>query len=440
MLRKYFLFSLTIAAVLLLGAIAASAQTGEMRGHVVTKQADGTTAPVPEANIDVYRTDIPGKYTTKADKKGRFVFAGLPYVGKYMIAVSAPNMSPYVLTDALAGRDRDYEIVLGPGDGHRYTEAEARAAAGTASTAPAATESGEQRAAREERERRARAIEESNSRNRQINETLNRTFTAGNAALKAHNYDEAIKQFEEGLAADAEQPALLIGRAEALRMRGVERYNAALQSEQYKSALQSGDTATMSSLLTPAKNDFHESIETVKKALTIVKAESPAATDAAAVARHNAALLGALTTQAESMRLYAKYVDQSTAEATFAAYQEYINAEIDPVKKLKAQLAAAQVLLDASQGAKAAEEFKKILAANPDNVDAELGVGLSLFNTGESSNFQEAANHLQKFIDNAPDTHPLKQSAREALEFLKTQNVRPERGTRTNTGGTRRRP
>lgn len=443
MLRKYFLFSLAIAAVLLLGAIAASAQTGEMRGHVVTKQADGTTVPVPDANIDVYRTDITtGKYTTKADKKGRFVFAGLPYVGKYMIAASAPNMSPYVLTDVQAGRERDYEIVLGPGDGHRYTEAEARAAASTAasSSAPSSAESGEQRAAREERERRSREIEESNSHNRQINETLNRTFTAGNAALKAHNFDEAVKQFDEGLAADPEQPALLIGRSEALRMRGVDRYNAATQSERYKAAIQAGDTATMNSLLDPAKSDFRESVGTIKKALTIVKAETPTATDQAAVARHNANLLGALTTQAESMRLFSKYVDSSTADETFAAYQEYINAEIDPVKKLKAQLAAAQVLLDASQGMKAAAEFKKILAANPDNIDAELGLGLSLFNTGEAANYQEAANHLQKFIDNAPDTHPLKQSAREALDFLKTQNVRPERGTRTNTGGTRRRP
>ncbi|HMF57314.1 MAG TPA: hypothetical protein VK619_13305, partial [Pyrinomonadaceae bacterium] len=237
-------------------------------------------------------------------------------------------------------------------------------------------------------------------------------------------------------AADPEQAALLTGRSVALRMRGVDRYNAAAQSPQYKTALGAGDTATMNSLLDPAKQDIHSAIEAIQKALATVKAETPAATDAAAVARHNANLLAALATQAEAMRLYAKYFDQSTAEATFAAYQEYANAETDPAKKLKAQLAGAQVLLDASQGAKAADEFKKILTTNPDNIDAELGVGLSLFNTGDSANYQEAANNLQKFIDSAPDTHPLKQSAREALDFLKTQNVRP---TNTTTGGQRRR-
>src|SRR5437016_2391244 len=106
MLRKYFFFSIAAVAVLLFGTIAASAQTGEMRGHVVTKQ-NGTNAPVPDAAIDVYRLDIPGKYSTKADRKGHFVFAGLPYVGKYVIAVSAANMSPNIFPNAQAGREQD---------------------------------------------------------------------------------------------------------------------------------------------------------------------------------------------------------------------------------------------------------------------------------------------------------------------------------------------
>src|SRR5205085_807577 len=120
---------------------------------------------------------------------------------------------PYVLTDVQAGRERDYELVLGAGDGRRYTEAEARAAANSSAPAAGTSETAEQRTAREERERRSHEIEESNTRNKQINEILNRTFTAGNAALNAHNYDEAIKQFEEGLAADPEQAALLTGRS-----------------------------------------------------------------------------------------------------------------------------------------------------------------------------------------------------------------------------------
>jgi len=441
MLRKYFFFSLAAAVVLLWGAVAASAQTGELRGHVVTKQANGTNAPVPDAAIDVYRTDIPGKYNTKADKKGNFVFAGLPFTGKYLIAVSAPNMSPNILPNTLAGRDQDYEIVLNPGDGRRLTEAEAKAAAANFGAPAGASETSEQRTSREANERHAREIEASNTKNKQINEILNRTFTAGTEALKVKNYDEAIKQFDEGLAADQEQVALWTGKSVALRMRGVDRYNATASSAQYKAAQSSGDTAALTSLMEPAKTDLHGSIEAIQKALALVKAETPTAADAQAQARHTTNLLSSLSTQAESMRLYTKLFDPAQIDATTAAYEEYINAEPDAGKKLKAQLAEAQALLDASQGAKAADAFKKILATNPDNTDAMLGAGLALFNTGERTNFQEAANYLQKFIDSAPDTHPLKQSARESLDYLKTQeNVRPERGnTNTNTGGSRRR-
>src|SRR6185295_19543389 len=108
---------------------AAPAQSmAQLRGHVVLKQADGTSVPLAGAVIDVFRTDIGGKYGTKADKKGQFVFAGVPFTGDYIIAASAPNAAPYAKGNVKAGRDIDYELSLVTGDGHRYTEAEAKAA------------------------------------------------------------------------------------------------------------------------------------------------------------------------------------------------------------------------------------------------------------------------------------------------------------------------
>jgi len=128
-MRRFYLFTLIVAAaVLLSSAIAASAQTGQLRGHVVIKQTDGTSVPGAGAQIDVFRTDLPGEYPTKADKKGQFVYAGLPYVGKYVLAASAPNAAPSAQSNVKVGQDIDYEIVLGPGDGRRYTKEEAKAA------------------------------------------------------------------------------------------------------------------------------------------------------------------------------------------------------------------------------------------------------------------------------------------------------------------------
>src|SRR5213083_33698 len=127
-MRRFQLITSLAFLTVLLTASAVCAQTGQLRGHVLIKQADGTSVPAAGAQIDVFRTDISGKYPTKADKKGQFVYAGLPYVGKYVLAASAPNAAPSAQSNVKVGQDIDYEIVLGPGDGRRYTKEEAKAA------------------------------------------------------------------------------------------------------------------------------------------------------------------------------------------------------------------------------------------------------------------------------------------------------------------------
>lgn len=431
--RKYFYISIVAVAVLLLGSAVASAQTGELRGHVLLKQADGTTAPLAGAAIDVFRTDIAGSYKTKTDKKGTFVFAGLPYIGTYTLAASAPNAAPAFLENIKAGRDIDYELVLGPGDGKRLTIEEIRAAAAT-SPAPSSggtgtKESAEARAKREEIMRKNAEIEAKNKKITESNTIVSRTFKAGNEALIAKRYDEAIAQYNEGIAADETHPAvpvLLTNKSVALRSRGVDRYNAAIQSK---------DDAAKTSGLEAAKKDFREAAEASTKAVELIKAE-PAPTDPTGQTQLATNKKAALNARAEAMRLFVKLVDQSQADAGLTAYQELIAAETDPAKKSTEELAAAQMLLDANAGDKAAVEFRKILQSDPNNVDALLGMGLSLFNTGDKSKYQEAANYLQQFVDKAPDTNRFKKDARDILEALKQENVRPEK---TTTGGRRRR-
>src|SRR6266568_7514621 len=121
MFRKYFSLTLAASALLLISTIVAFSQTAEFRGHVKLKQADGTMVPAPEAVVDVFRTDLPGKYNTKTNKKGEFVFAGLPYIGTYAIAASHPTAAPTFLQGVKAGREVDYELSMSPGDGKRLT-------------------------------------------------------------------------------------------------------------------------------------------------------------------------------------------------------------------------------------------------------------------------------------------------------------------------------
>ena len=425
MFRKNLLVNLAAITLLVLSAVATCAQTGPLRGHVNLKQADGSTVPAADATIDVYRTDLAGKFNTKTNKKGEFVFAGLPFVGYYIIAVSLTNAQPTFLPNVNVKQEHDYELVLSPGDGKRLTLDEIKKMMGSSPSTGGAGESAADKAKREEADKKNAEIDAKNKRNNEINEVISRTFKDGNAALLARNYDEAIKQYQEGLAADPEQVALYTQSAIAFRQRGVDRYNAAIKSQ--------GDQAAKTAAFDLAKQDFRQSAENATKAVELLKKEEAPA-DPAGQASQSVRKLAALSTRAESMRLFVSKVDQSQADAGLTAYQEYLAVETDAERKAKAEHDAAQMLFDANDFEKALAQYKKILASNPDDLDALLRSGQALFNIGAMSNdkakYQEAANYLKQFADKAPDTNPLKADAKAILDTLKDQeNVQPEKAT-----------
>src|SRR5688572_18191803 len=82
--------------------------------------------------------------------------------------------------------------------------------------------------AEEAYDRELARVAEENKKIAAANEVLSRTFKAGNEALNAGRYDEAIAAYDEGIAVRGE-PALYTNRSEALRHRGAERYNTAIQ-------------------------------------------------------------------------------------------------------------------------------------------------------------------------------------------------------------------
>ena len=435
MFRRYFLPVLAGVAFIISTNLIASAQVGALRGHVVLTQADGTKAPVADATIDVFRTDVSGKYSTKTNKKGEFVFAGLPYAGDYVIAASAPAAQPNWVSKVKAGRDVDYPIELTPGDGHRLTMEEInsakRGSGGSSKGGSADSEvrqpTAEEKAKAAELAKQAAEISARNEKAIKSNEVVARTFQAGNDALNAKNYDEAIKQYEEGLAADPEQPALLVNEGRAYTARGVSRYNAAVTST---------DEAAKGTGIESAKGDFKAAAAATTKAVAMIKAQ-PVPTDPAELGRYNNNKLAAYTVNAEAHRLFVSKADPSQADAGLTAFKDYIAVETDPAKKAKAQLDAAQLLLDAGAVDKAFAEFQSIVTAEPDNPDANLGAGLSLFASGDKAKYQEAANFLQHYVDVAPETHKFKADAKAILAELKnTEKVVPEKTAPTR----RRRP
>ncbi len=425
MLNKSAITVLATLTFIVCAALPSLAQTGELRGHVVIVQADGQTVPASEAAIDVYRTDISGKYQTKTNKKGEFVFAGLPFVGTYTVVASHPTSAFGWKSGVKVGRGDDYEIKLMPGDGKRPTLEEVNALekqGGGGTPSASGSESSGDKAKREELIRKNAEIAEKNKKIEETNTIVARTFNSGNEALKAKNYDEAIRLYDEGIAADPDQPALLTQKAIALKARGVDRYNAAINSK---------DDASKASGFDAAKKDFATAAEASKKSVDIIKAR-PVPTDPQELASYQGNKHAALATRAETMRLFVTKVDQSQVDAGEAAFQEYIAAETDPAKKAQAQRDSAQMLFDANSFDKALAEYKKILEANPDDTDALVKSGMLLFNIGAMNNdkakYQEAANYLQLFVDKAPDSDRFKADAKAILEELKNQqNVKAEK-------------
>jgi tetratricopeptide (TPR) repeat protein len=411
------------------------------------QQADGQKVPLAGAVIDVFRTDMQAKYDTKTDKKGEFVFAGLPFIGTYTVVASHPTARPNFVPGVRVGQGNVIEVVVTPGDGKRPTYEEVKAAGGgTPNPTAAASSTGESaadKAKREELMKKNAEIEASNKKISEANEIIGRSFKGGNEALnaataasRAKNSEEAIQKYtaavtayDEGLAADADQPAILTNKAVALKGRGVERFNSTITSKTL-------DDAAKSAGLQTARDDFKAAAEASGKAVTLIKAQ-PAPTDPSETQRYTGNKYAAMVTHAESMRLYiTKGGGGEQAEAGIAAFKDYIAVETDPAKKAKAQIDMAQMLLDAGAADKALTEFKAILATTPDNPEANLGAGLAVYATGDKAKFQEAANYLQRFVEVAPDSNPMKDDAKAILAALKeSENVTPEK-----TGRPQRKP
>lgn len=428
MFRRSFFPLLASAALIISVAILANAQTGQLRGHVVLKQADGTKVPAADIAIDVYRIDLAGKYNTKTDKKGVFVFAGVPFVGTYLITATGPGAQPTWIPGVKAGREIDYEIEMSPGDGRRYTPDEVKQII-TLGKSPAASgevkENAEDKAKREELEKKNAEILASNRKAEESNAIVQRTFKAGNEAVKAKNYDEAIALFDEGIKADPTHPgapSLMTNRASALNSRAVGKYNAAVQSK---------DEATKTSGIDAARKDWRDAFETSKKAVEMLKAaEVPTEASAANNAKTN--LHFALMKRAEIARFFVTKVDSSQADAGVQAYEDYIAIETDPAIKTQAQRELAEMLFDAGALDKAQAQYQKLLEKDPNDASSLVKMGMILFNIGATKEqegkmdeangvYLQAANYLQQFVDKVPDSDGLKADAKATLEYLQSE-------------------
>jgi hypothetical protein len=126
MISRYIYGALVAAILVASASMTTFAQVAELRGKVLMQQADGQKVPLAGAVIDVFRTDMQAKYDTKTDKKGEFVFAGLPFIGTYTVVASHPTARPNFVPGVRVGQGNVIEVVVTPGDGKRPTYEEVR--------------------------------------------------------------------------------------------------------------------------------------------------------------------------------------------------------------------------------------------------------------------------------------------------------------------------
>lgn len=405
--------------------------TAPLRGKVELKKADGSVVPVVGALVELFRTDAKGKLpSTKTDKKGGFVFAGIMFGQTFALSISAPGIAPEVFPGIKAGRD-DVTITVYEGDGKVLTEDEVRkAAASGKSDGPAA----DAEALKKANADRQKQIDEYNKNKKKAdddNAMVAKLYGEGNNAFKANDFETAIAKYSEGIAIDETHPAVpqfLTNRSLALTKRGVERYN---------SSIKATDDALKSSSLESAKKDWLDAAVDANKSYGMyIKAGPP--TDPAELANYKSNKYLALTTRAESMRFVATKVDPSRMSEMATAYKELMADETDVAKKAQTHKTYAKALMDGGDFENAIVEFEKILEAEPGNVDALAGVGLSLVSVGYTTNdkekFQEGANYLAKYVDLAPAGHIFKQDIVATLDSLKKeQNITGQKGKVTTT-------
>ncbi len=428
--KNYYTFILAVA-LFLTGSVAAFAQSGMVRGTVMLKKADGTTAPLADVVIDVYRTDIKGRLPeAKTNKKGEFTILGFQFGARYALAVSAPNIAPDIFPEVKAGDERIMLTVV-EGKGNRMTEDEARQIlANVPKTAAAAVEmTAEQKKEQEELLRKNAEIEKQNKNVENINAITRKAVEEGNKAFSQGDFSTAVARYDEGINADPDfAPSAVIflnNKATALVSRASSTYNAAAKA----------DPVNFRNSLDPVKNDLNEAVVASNRTLALLKADTT--TDPVVQKKYAVEKTRAYENLVKSYgRMLLMGIDFTKGKEAVAALNEYLALETNVEQKSAVQANLANALSRAGDLANAIPIFRRVLEVSPDNVDALGGLGLALVGQGSSETpmnmvvLQEGLNLMQRFSDSAPDTHPMKADVKAAVDYLKTQQLTPQKTTK----------
>lgn len=312
-----------VAAGMLFLAFTALAQITTVEGDV--KGADGK--PVQNAVVKITRTDIKGNYETKSNKKGHYIYMGLP-IGNYNLAVFVDGKQVDQMTNVRTSpgdaRAVDFDLKASQQD-NSAKAAQIQKAVETGGKIPDELARGltsEQKAAME------KEIKDRSEKAKKRND-LNDSFAAGIAAKDAKQWDQAIASFNKAAELDPTQTAVW-----------------AQLGEVYGKLAETKTGAEFDSTIQKALESYTKSIE--------LKPDD-------AASHNNYALALAK----------AKKFPEMQAELKKAA-------DLDPVNGGKYYYNLGALLVNSNQGEAAGEAFKKAIELTPTYADAYYQYGVTL--------------------------------------------------------------
>jgi tetratricopeptide (TPR) repeat protein len=335
-------------------AFSAFAQITTIEG--IVKGADGK--PVQGAEVHITRTDIKGTYKTKTDKKGHYLYMGLP-MGMYNVEVWVDGK--------IAGQPQN-KIKTAPGDpipvnfDLHADQADAQtkqAAMQKAAETGQVTDDMKRGMSKEQIAAMEKQVKEQSEKMKK-NKELNDAFNEGMTALQAKQYDQAIAAFDKAGTLDPTQLAVWTNLADAY-MKNSE-----------------GKTG-------PAFDEnVQKGLETYQKAVTMKPDDA---------GLHNNYALALAK---------GKKFDECQAELKKAA-------ELDPPNGGKYYYNLGALLVNSGQVGPASEAFKKAIELTPTYADAYYQYGISLMGqaktdaSGKVIPAPGTAEAFQKYLELQPN-------------------------------------
>ena len=396
-----------LSALMMLLSVIASAQTSQVEGNVKIKDADGTMKPVPGALIDIYRMDIKGHWDVKTDKNGHYIRLGLPIQGMYLFVVSGPGMQPTYLGSVRVSQLANgvLDFTSSPGDGSTYTLEQVQAFMKGGGGGGAAANPGAGRAPSAADKAKAEAIAKENEAKLKEGKELQANFDAardhfvkGVELQKASNFEGALAELQQAAAVDITKHKALLEVAY--------KANAQIAEAHYQIG---ADLYSVKKDRNGAKTHFEESLKAIKKSIEL-------ASTATEEPNINNELIMYYNILAKDAKVLVEIYRVNDIVDDSVKSLDKVQA-IDTTNAVKWDLAKADLYRFADRTEDAVAGYRKVLAADPKNLDALFNIGLALLAT----NPQESVNALADFVDKAPATDKRVADAKNTIVAIKEQ-------------------